>query len=90
MRHEFAGLMIPDLCDDPERAAASFSVAALAPGSHQGKLARLAATFYNKADRDTEALDVLIFLYETSENPDVKRHIGTKIEEIMQKPKSED
>jgi hypothetical protein len=120
--YEFAGLMIPDLChdpdaakvilergmnvfgtskwnipfylgmlyykyyDDPERAAANFTIAAQAPGDHQGKLARLAATFYNNAGMDTEALDVLLFLYETSENPEVKKHIEAKIEELMKNP----
>jgi len=119
--YEFAGLMVPDLChnpdaakvilergmnvfgttkwnipfylgmlyhkyyNDPERAAINFSAAAQAPGNHQGRLASLAATFYNNAGRDTDALDVLAFLYETSENPEVKRHIATKIEELLAK-----
>jgi hypothetical protein len=113
--YEFAGLMIPDLChnpdaariilergmnvfgsgrwnipfylgmlyyqhyDDPERAAAYISMAASAPGSHKGKLASLAATLYNSAGREADALGVLHFLYETSENPDVRRHIESKI-----------
>jgi len=119
--YEFAGLMIPDLCGDPdaamvilqrginvygntrwnipfylgmlyykyyednERAAAYISMAAQAPGEHQGKLASLAATFYNKAHKGDDALGVLAFLYETSENPEVKRHIAAKIEELMEK-----
>jgi hypothetical protein len=119
--YEFAGLMVPDLCHnpdaakiilergvnvfgtskwnipfylgmlynrhykDPVRAAAAFSDAARAPSDFQGQLARLAATFYNNADRDTDALDVLVFLYETSENPEVKRHIAGKIEKKIEK-----
>jgi hypothetical protein len=114
--YEFAGLMIPDLNNnpgvakvilergmnvfgtsrwnipfylamvyhryyqDPDRAAINFAIAAQAPGNHQGRLASLAATFYNSAGRDTDALDVLLFLYETSENPEVKRHIEERIE----------
>jgi hypothetical protein len=123
--YEFAGLMVPDLCgnpdaakiilergmnvfgttrwnipfylgmlyhryyNDPERAAVSFSTAAQAPGNFQGRLASLAATFYNNADRDTDALDVLVFLYESSENPEVRRHIAAKIEELMGKNQAE-
>jgi len=123
--YEFAGLMIPDLChnpdaariilergmnvfgtskwnipfylgmlhhkyyNDPKLAAASFSIAAQAPGDHQGKLARLAATFYDNAGRDADAIDVLAFLYETSENPEVKKHIAGKIEEILAKIQAE-
>jgi len=119
--YEFAGLMVPDLCRDPdaakvilergmnvfgtakwnipfylgmlyhkyykdtERAAVCFSMAAQAPGEHSGNLARLAATFYNNAGRDADALDVLAFIYETSENPEVKRHIAAKIDELMEK-----
>jgi len=119
--YEFAGLMIPDLCGNPdasriilerginvfgdskwnipfylgmlyykyykddERAAAYISVAAQAPGEHRAKLARLAATFYNKAGKGDDALGVLAFLYETSENPEVKRHIAAKMEELADK-----
>jgi len=121
--YEFAGLMIPDLCGDPdaarvilerginvfgtskwnipfylgmlyyryykdpERAAINFAIAAQAPGDHQAKLARLAATFYNDAGMDTDAFDVLAFLYETSENPEVRRHIAAKMEELNNKVK---
>jgi hypothetical protein len=119
--YEFAGLMIPDLCGNPdaamiilqrginvygdtkwnipfylgmlyykyykdnERAAAYISIAAQAPSEHRGKLAALAATFYNKADKGGDALGVLAFLYETSENPEVKRHIAAKMEELAEK-----
>ncbi len=116
--YEFAGLMIPDYCrdpdaariilergmnvlggvrwnipfylgmlynrhyNDPERAALCFAEAARVPSPQSGKLARLAARFYENAGRGDEAMDVLLFLYETSENPEVKRHIEGKIEEI--------
>ncbi|MDR2577854.1 MAG: hypothetical protein LBC70_03450 [Chitinispirillales bacterium] len=69
---------------DPDRAAENFAIAAQAPGNHQGRLASLAATFYNNAGRDTEALDILLFLYETSENPEVKRHIEERIERHLE------
>jgi len=116
--YEFAGLMIPDLCNNPdaariilergmnvlgsrrwhipfylgmlyhqhyndnERAAAYISMAASVPGNHQGRLASLAAAFYNRAGREADALSVLYFLYETSENPEVRRHIESKILEF--------
>jgi hypothetical protein len=117
--YEFAGLMIPDYChnpdaarvilergmntlggtrwnipfylgmlysryyNDPERAALCMTLAAQAPSEHSGKLARLAAHFYQSAGRGDEAMDVLLFLRETSENPEVRRHIEGKIEEMM-------
>jgi len=123
--YEFAGLMVPDLCHnpdaamvilergmnvfgstkwnipfylgmlhhkyykDPARAAAAFSVAAQAPGEHQAKLASLAATFYDNADRDADAVDILAFIYETSENPDVKKHIAAKIDELTAKKQAD-
>ncbi|MDR0307551.1 MAG: hypothetical protein LBI42_12050 [Chitinispirillales bacterium] len=116
--YEFAGLMIPDLCDnpdaariilergmnvlgnrrwnipfylgmlyyryydDPQRAGAYISMAASIPSPHSGKLASLAATFYNNAGMGAQGLAMLYFLYETSENPDVKRHIESKILEF--------
>ncbi|MCL2689602.1 MAG: hypothetical protein FWE57_07135 [Chitinispirillia bacterium] len=116
--YEFGGLMIPDLCnnpdaariilergmnvlgdrkwnipfylgmlyyqhyDDHERAAAYISMAAAIPSAHQRNLASLAAAFYNRAGREVDALSVLHFLYETSENPDVRRHIEAKILEF--------
>ncbi|MDR0331519.1 MAG: hypothetical protein LBH93_07425 [Chitinispirillales bacterium] len=117
--YEFAGLMIPDLCRnpdaakvilergmnvmgdtkwnipfylgmlynkyyrDPERAAICIAAAAQVQSEHSGKLARLASHFYSAAGRGAEALDVLLFLHETSENPEVKRHIEGKIEALM-------
>jgi len=119
--YEFAGLMIPDVChdpdaariilergmnvlggvrwnipfylgmlynnyyNDPERAALCFAAAAQVPSAQSGKLARLAARFYENAGREDEAMDVLLFLLETSENPEVKKHIEGKIEEIAGK-----
>jgi len=116
--YEFAGLMIPDLCDNPdaariilergmnvlggtrwnipfhlgmlyyqhyddhERAAAYISMAASIPGKFQGRLASLAVALYNNAGREADALSVLHFLYETSENPDVRRHLESKILEL--------
>jgi len=119
--YEFAGLMIPDYCNDPdaariilergmnalggvswnvpfylgmlygnryndpERAALCFTAAAQVPSPHSGKLARLAAHYYESAGHGGEAMDVLLFLLETSENPEVRRHIEGKIEELSKK-----
>jgi hypothetical protein len=116
--YEFAGLMLPDYCrdpdaariilergmntlggarwnipfylgmlygnhyNDPERAALCMAMAAQVPSKHSGRLARLAAHYYQSAGRGGEAMDVLLFLRETSENPEVRRHIDGKIEEI--------
>jgi hypothetical protein len=119
--YEFAGLMIPDVCGDPdaariilergmnalggvrwnipfylgmlyskyyhdpERAALCMAAAARVPSEHSGKLARLSAHFYESAGHGGEAMDVLLFLLETSENPEVRRHIEGKIGEMTAK-----
>ncbi len=112
--YEFAGLMIPDLCgnpdaariilergmnqtdykwnipfylgmlyykyfNDPERAAFYFTAAANRPGPHKSKLANLAANFYQKSGREPNDLSLLVFLYQSSENPEVRRHLLQKI-----------
>jgi hypothetical protein len=78
----YLGMLYFQHYDDHERAAAYFSMAATVPSNHQGRLAGLAAAFYNRAGREADALSVLHFLYETSENPDVRRHIESKILEF--------
>jgi hypothetical protein len=78
----YLGMLYNRRYKDPERAAACFMAAAQIPSEHSVKLARLASHFYSAAGRDSEAMDVLLFLHETSENPEVKRHIEAKIEAI--------
>lgn len=113
--YEFAGLLLPDLCndpdaariilergmnhlgdkkwnvpfylgmlyyqyyDDPERAAFYISQAARIPGPHKHKLASLAASFYQKSGKESDGLALLVLLYESSRNPEVRRHISQKI-----------
>jgi hypothetical protein len=80
----YLGMLYHRYYDDPDRAAFNFAIAAQAPGEHQGRLASLTATFLSNAGRETEALDVLVFLYETSENPEVRRHIAERIERQLE------
>ena len=82
----YLGMLYSRYYNDPERAALCMAAAARIPSEHSGKLARLAAHFYQSAGHENEAMDVLQFLLETSENPEVRRHIEGKIEEIKSKP----
>jgi hypothetical protein len=113
--YEFAGLIIPDVCknpdaarvilqrgltylgktkwnipfylgmlyyehyDDKETAALYISMASKVPSEQSAKLAAIAASFYNQAGKRDTALKFLSFMYETSESPDVKRHILEQI-----------
>ncbi|KMQ50019.1 hypothetical protein CHISP_3051 [Chitinispirillum alkaliphilum] len=121
--YEFAGLLVPDLCGDPdaarvimergmihlgetrwnipfilgmlyyryyddyEMAARYFSLASRIPGPHSQRLATLSATFFHRSGRGTEGLELLLLLYETSDNPEVRRHLGEKIEELVEELK---
>jgi hypothetical protein len=78
----YLGLLYNNHYNDPERAALCMTMAAQAPSAHSGKLARLAAHYYQSAGHGGEAMDVLLFLRETSENPEVRKHIDGKIEEL--------
>ena len=116
--YEFAGLMIPDVCDDPgaarvilergltylgvkrwniafymgmiyykyyddrQTAADYFARAAMVPSKHRAKLATLAHSFYKKAGSPQEGWRFLSFVYETSENPDVRRHLAQKMKDM--------
>jgi len=81
----YLGMLYNKYYNDPERAALCLTAAAQVPSAHSGKLARMAAHFYESAGHGGEALDVLRFLYETSENPEVRKHIEGKMEEIRAK-----
>jgi hypothetical protein len=113
--YEFAGLMVPDVCKNPdaarvilqrgltylgntkwnipfylgmlyyehyndkETAARYISLASKVPSDQSVKLAGIAASFYNQAGKRDMALGFLSFMYETSESPDVKRHLLDQI-----------
>ncbi len=66
-----------------ETAAHYFSVASGVPGAPSEKLGTLAATFFQRSGRDTEGVDLLYFLYQTSDNPTVRRHLEERIEELF-------
>ena len=112
---EFAGLLVPEICDNPdaariilergmihlgdkrwnipfylgmlyyrhyddvERAAQLFSLATMVPGAPSEKLATLAASFFQRSGKDEVGLELLYFLYETSDNPEVKNHLYERI-----------
>ena len=113
--YEFAGVMIPDVCDNPaaariilergltwlgsekwniafylgtihlkyyddrKTAAEYMARAALTPGAPRIKLSAMADAFYRQAGSPAEGLQFLLFSYETSDNPEVRRHIADKI-----------
>ena len=117
--YEFAGLIIPDLCnnpaaariilergmnsighkkwnipfylglihyqhyDDNERAAHLFALAARVPGAPMEKLGGLAATLYYRSGHELRARNLLGLLYESSESPDVRRHIENKMQALF-------
>ena len=70
--------------DDYETAARFFSIASGIPGAPSERLGTLAATFFHRSGRDSEGLELLYFLYETSENPSVRQHLLKKIEELLE------
>lgn len=113
--YEFAGLMIPDLCrnpdasrailergifylgdtrwniafylgtiyykyyDDPETAAQYYALASRVPGENSHKLAGLASSYYRKSGKAQEGKNLLLFMYETSESPDVKKYLKDRL-----------
>ena len=113
--YEFAGLMLPDVCGNPDAAriilerglsrlgttkwniafylgmiyyeyyddrkiAAEYLLrAAAVPGKHRKKLFSLAASFLSQAGVPYDELPMLLFTYETSENPEVRRHLAETI-----------
>lgn len=114
--YEFAGLMIPDVCNDPnaarvilergvsssvnnkwklwfylgmlyykyyddkKNAAACLARAVMQPNAPGFRLAGIAAAMFKKAGAPGEGRDFLEFAYATSENPEVKSYIKTKLD----------
>lgn len=117
--YEFAGLMIPDVCGDPDAArvilergisssvekkwklwfylgmiyyryydnkkdaAACLARAVAQPGAPGFRLAGIAAAMFRKAGAPEEGRDFLEFMYNTSENPEVKRFVGAKLKAFL-------
>jgi hypothetical protein len=119
--YEFAGLMVPDVCQNPEAAriilergltylgatkwniafymgtiylryyndrktaAQYIARAAMTPGAPRGKLATMAQAFFSQAGSFDEGLRFLVFAHETSDNPEVRRHLEVKIEALRER-----
>ncbi|MBN1306806.1 MAG: hypothetical protein JXA18_02740 [Chitinispirillaceae bacterium] len=119
--YEFAGLMVPEVCRNPEAAriilerglthlgatrwniafymgtihlryyddrktAAQYMArAAMTAGAPRGKLAATANAFFTQAGSFHEGLQFLLFAYETSDNPEVRRHLAAKIRELQRR-----
>ncbi len=113
--YEFAGIIVPDVCDNPEAArillergmwylgatkwnigfnigiiylkyyddrktaAEYIARAALTPGAPRVKLATMANAFFSQSGSPNEGLDFLVFAYETSDNPEVRKYLAEKI-----------
>ena len=119
--YEFAGLMVPDVCRNPEAAriilerglthlgATKWNIAfyigtihlryyndrktaahyiaraAMTPGAPREKLATMANAFFTQAGSFQEGMRFLLFAYETSGNPEVRRHLAVKIKELQRR-----
>jgi len=74
--------------NDNRSAADYFALAARMPGAQSHKLAALAATFYTRAGATETGIELLRFMYQTSEDPAVKKHleekINTQVEQLRQ------
>lgn len=115
--YEFAGIMVPDVCHNPEAArillerglthlgakkfnvaftmgmifyrhyqdrktaAHYFARASMAADAPQEKLAAMANAFFTRAGSPEEGLRFLLFSYESTDDPEVRRHLAKKIAE---------
>lgn len=76
----YMGMLYYKNYKDNYTAARYIELASRAPGAPKEKLVSLAASFYRKSGQEEYALSYLKLMYETSENPEVKRHILEKID----------
>ena len=75
----YLGMLHYEYYNDCEKAAICCATAAQLPGAPIDKLMSLANHFYNKSFGSFRADQFLTFLYNTSENPEVKRYLLEKI-----------
>jgi hypothetical protein len=75
----YLGMLYYEHYNDKESAARYISLASKVPGGQRAKLAGIAASFYTEAGKRDMALELLTFMYKTSESPDVKRHLMNQI-----------
>jgi len=117
--YEFGGLMVPDVCNNPDAArillergmtylgssrwniafylgtiylryyddrltaAQYFGRAAFAQNAPREKLLAMAETFYKQGSSEETSLPLLYFLYQTSENPEVRSYLADKINTLL-------
>ena len=67
---------------DRKTAAEYMARAAFTPGAPREKLVALANAFYTQAGSPAEALRLLTFAYNNSDNPEVRRHLAEKIRAV--------
>lgn len=76
------GMIWYEFYNDKARAARCFELAARVPSPHSGKLATLAASFLKQSGQENRAREFLTFMYNTSEDPAVKKRIMDKLLEM--------
>ncbi len=69
--------------NDNATAAHYVELASRAPDAPVQKLVGIVAAFYKKSGNKIYALEYLNFMYNTSDNPEVKKHILNKIDKLM-------
>ncbi len=77
------GMLYYNNYHDNLAAAKYIELASLAPGAPKEKLVGLAAVLYRKSGYGNYALSYLKLMYETSDNPEVKRHILIKVDNFL-------
>ena len=77
----YLGMLYYEYYDDYEKAAMCIATAAQLPGAPTVKLTGLAKHFFKKSFDSSQADQFLMFMYATSENPEVKRYLMGKIKE---------
>jgi hypothetical protein len=81
----YLGMLYYQKYNDMYAAATYFQMASRFNSPHKAKYASLAAIFFKKSGLEKYGLDFLVFMYETSDNPEVKRHLREKIDNYMRK-----
>ncbi len=79
----YMGMLYYQKYSDTYTAAKYFEIASRFNSPHKAKYAALAAAFYKKSGLEKDGLSFLLFMYETSDNPEVKRHLKEKIEHYV-------
>ena len=77
----YLGMLQYKYFNDYEKAALCIATAAQLPGAPKDKLSSIAESIYKKASPSRSADKLLMFMYATSENPEVRRYLRDKIKE---------